>query len=76
MSRQSQHLGGSGRYISGFEVSLVYKGNCRTARATQRPSLGVVVVVNRVGAWLDSKGFTQNSQVPMFTSQSQLLVVA
>jgi hypothetical protein len=29
-------LGGRGRQISEFEVSLVYKVNSRTARATQR----------------------------------------
>jgi hypothetical protein len=32
----SQHLGGRGRQISEFEVSLVYKVSSRTARATQR----------------------------------------
>jgi hypothetical protein len=29
-------LGGRGRWISEFEVSLVYKVSSRTARATQR----------------------------------------
>jgi hypothetical protein len=29
-------LGGRGRQISEFEASLVYRVNCRTARATQR----------------------------------------
>jgi hypothetical protein len=33
---KSQHLGGRGRQISGFEGSLVYKVSSRTARATQR----------------------------------------
>jgi hypothetical protein len=33
---QSQHLGGRGRWISEFEVSLVYRVSSRTARATQR----------------------------------------
>jgi hypothetical protein len=32
----SQHLGGRGRWISEFEVSLVYRVSSRTARATQR----------------------------------------
>jgi hypothetical protein len=29
-------LGGRGRWISGFEASLVYRVSSRTARATQR----------------------------------------
>jgi hypothetical protein len=32
-------LGGRGRWISEFEVSLVYKVSSRTARATQRNSV-------------------------------------
>jgi hypothetical protein len=32
----SQHLGGRGRWISEFKVSLVYKVSSRTARAIQR----------------------------------------
>jgi hypothetical protein len=32
-------LGGSGRQISEFEASLVYKVSSRTARATARPCL-------------------------------------
>jgi hypothetical protein len=31
-----QHLGGRGRWISAFKVSLVYRMSSRTARATQR----------------------------------------
>jgi hypothetical protein len=30
------HLGGRGRWISGFEASLVYKASSRTARVIQR----------------------------------------
>jgi hypothetical protein len=33
---RSQHLGGRGRRISEFEVSLVYRVSSRSARATQR----------------------------------------
>jgi hypothetical protein len=33
---QFQHLGGTGRQISEFEASLVYRVSSRTARATQR----------------------------------------
>jgi hypothetical protein len=32
---KSQHLGGRGRWISEFEVSLVYRVSSRTARAIQ-----------------------------------------
>jgi hypothetical protein len=32
----SQHSGGRGRWISEFQVSLVYRVSSRTARATQR----------------------------------------
>jgi hypothetical protein len=32
----SQHLGGRGRQISEFEVSLVYRVSSRTTMATQR----------------------------------------
>jgi hypothetical protein len=32
----SQHLGGRGRQISEFKVSLVYRVSSRTARAIQR----------------------------------------
>jgi hypothetical protein len=32
----SQHLGGRGRQISGFEASLVYRVSSRTARTIQR----------------------------------------
>jgi hypothetical protein len=36
---QSQHLGGGGRLISEFEVSLVYSVSSRAARDTQRNSV-------------------------------------
>jgi hypothetical protein len=40
----SQHLGGrgrgTGRWISEFEASLVYRVSSRTARATEKPCLG------------------------------------
>jgi hypothetical protein len=33
------HLGGRGRWISEFKVSLVYRGSFRTAMATEKPCL-------------------------------------
>jgi hypothetical protein len=32
----TQHLGGRGRWVSEFKVSLVYRVNSRTVRDTQR----------------------------------------
>lgn len=36
---KSQHLGGSGRQISEFKTSMVYRVNSRIARDTQRKLL-------------------------------------
>jgi hypothetical protein len=43
----SQHLGGRGRQISGFEASLVYKVSSKTARATQRNPVSKKPKINK-----------------------------
>ena len=64
-----QHLGGTGRQISEFEASLVYRVSSRTARAIQRnpilnppqkipPKMGDIMKFT--GKWMEIKNVILN----------------